>query len=287
MAMNADATARKSWLGSQAVTSSVGGSGTFTGIRLGEWFTAINRMLGDIHEIIIYPSVLSDAEVLQVQDYLETKWKATNRATDKLFIFEGDSTTAGVDSSDADGDVAPYFPARFDWSYPAQMMRGLTAPRPKWYNFGAGGDTMLNMQTATNLIDTMTLEESAAYPNKYVVIMGGTNDIAQGKTNVEIQGYHTAFINNIRAAHPTAIIIGCTILPRNSFTAPQKQQITDINTWLKTSAGYDQIVDWDLVPEAADASNTTYYPDFIHPSRALKAIMADYMKSRLQSWGYL
>jgi len=71
-----------------------------TGYRLGADINSSERFYdGDVAEIIIYDRVLSDAEKLQVESYLEDKWGIELKSSSSSSISRSESSVSGGDSS--------------------------------------------------------------------------------------------------------------------------------------------------------------------------------------------
>lgn len=140
----------------------------------------------------------------------------------------GDSTTAG---SSGEKDLA----ASSEWTRWAEAQ--LNVP---FFNRGIGGNTTANMR-ARWVTDMTPLAANA----NYAIIQGGINDIAQGRTLVDIQA-------DIQWMHDQAITDGmesivCTCTPTSSIEAdPAKESIRQqLNVWIKQT--FALVLDFDMV----------------------------------------
>jgi lysophospholipase L1-like esterase len=96
--------------------------------------------------------------------------------------------------------------------------------------------------TALSRMDRDVLERSGA---THVVFFEGTNDITGGATAATVIAGTQQVIDR---AHAKGLkIIGVTIIPRGSaagFTAFMEQQRLAVNTWMRTQANFDGIIDF-------------------------------------------
>ncbi len=130
------------------------------------------------------------------------------------------------------------------------------------------------------------------------LIQAGSNDLATGtgKAAQLITDIQT-MTSRIKVDDPYAQVLVCTILPRNaSFSGGQDAAgfETDRQT-VRTSVlanyaswGADGVVDFagnTTIGDAADADNTTYYGDKIHPTAAGHAIMAQVLVAAIRALG--
>jgi len=128
------------------------------------------------------------------------------------------------------------------------------------------------------------------------ILQAGSNDLATGtgKDAQLITDYQT-MVGRIKTDDPYAQVLVCTILPRNaSFSGGQNAAgfETDRQT-VRTSVlanyaswGADGVVDFagnTTIGDAADADNTTYYGDKIHPTAAGHAVMAQVLVAAIQA----
>ncbi|MEI7425019.1 MAG: GDSL-type esterase/lipase family protein, partial [Candidatus Staskawiczbacteria bacterium] len=164
---------------------------------------------GDIAEIIVYNSVLTDTQVEQIESYLMSKYGITpppSISTLPSLIFDGDSLTSG---NGADGG----------YDYPSQVQRqynGITTVK----NFGVPSQTLQAMlTTALTRIDP---EYQASRPENILTIWGGTNDLYFGSGNEsDITNTYNNLVSyvNDRKTIGYKVIVN-TILPRSGYATP-------------------------------------------------------------------
>ena len=128
------------------------------------------------------------------------------------------------------------------------------------------------------------------------ILQAGSNDLATGtgKAAQLITDYQT-MTSRIKTDDPYAQVLICTLLPRNaSFSGGQNAAgfesdrgtvnasvVANYAAW-----GADGVVDFaanTTIGDAADADNTTYYGDKIHPTAAAHAIMARILVSAIRN----
>ena len=112
-----------------------------------------------------------------------------------------------------------------------------------------------------------------------VVLFMGTNDIRRGATAAQVIGGMTSIIQRVKAR--SLRIVGATIIPRHNVAPAgantgwngEKTRIrNEVNQWIRTKAGFDDIVDFDKVVRDPADTNLMLAPfncgDGIHPSPA-------------------
>lgn len=72
------------------------------------------------------------------------------------------------------------------------------------------------------------------------------------------------------------LIVASTLAPSTSFVGDEPAEMAAFNNLLRAAVGdeIDALADWDTIPEATDATNTTYFPDGTHLSDALTTLIA-------------
>jgi lysophospholipase L1-like esterase len=169
-------------------------------------------------------------------------------------------------------------------SYPAQLSR-LSSTPPKIWNGGSGGDTALNNAAAASTKTILT--GVSGYTNRLVVYWLGTNDIANGRTAVQLEGDISSYITAVRAHDAGAVIFGNTIIARDPFNASQDTEIADVNAWIRSSAGFDHVIDLAADTRLSDATNATYfYSDGIHLTDTGYGVVANLVRTAVNAAGY-
>lgn len=266
--------AAKLGVGAQETSLAAFPAGTVSGGKIGRWDgTTFPLDTTDILAVIAYDRALSVAETSAVRDWIASQYGAVGRTQNTAIIFEGDSLTYGIDSSD-----------NLTMSYPAQLSR-LSSTPPKIWNGGSGGDTALNNNAASATKTILT--GIAGYTNRIVVYWMGTNDIANGRTAGQLEGDIASYIAAVRAADPSAVIFGNTIIARDPFNASQDTEIADVNTWIKNSAGFDHVVDLAADSRLSNALDTTYfYSDGIHLNDTGYGVVANLVRTAINAAGF-
>lgn len=249
-------------------------AGTVSGGKIGRWDgTSFSLTSTDILALFAYDRTLTSDEVNAVRDWITIQYGAVARTANTAVIFEGDSITYGTQSTDS-----------ITMSYPAQLSR-LGSSHPKIWNGGSGGDTALNNVTAGATKTVLTA--FAGYTNRLVVYWLGTNDIANGRSAVQIEADIDSYIAAVRAHDAGAIIIGNTILPRDPFNASQDTIIAEVNTYIKNSADFDFTIDVAADSRLDDSTDLTYYDaDTIHLNDTGYGIVAELVRNAINAQGY-
>jgi lysophospholipase L1-like esterase len=112
-----------------------------------------------------------------------------------------------------------------------------------------------------------------------VVLFMGTNDIRRGATADQVMSGMTSIIQRVKARNIR--VIGATIIPRHNVAPtgtntgwnPDKTRIRNaVNQWIRTKAGFDDVIDFDKVVRDPADPNLMSAPfncgDGIHPSPA-------------------
>jgi lysophospholipase L1-like esterase len=272
--MSLGTTGSRLGVGAEEMTTVAFGAGTVTGGKIGRWDGTSFPLGAEIIAIIAYNRELSQAECNEVRDWCETQYQAVARDEATVLIFDGDSLTDGVQSSDA-----------MTFSYPAQLSR-LGSHYPKIWNDGTGGAKIQDNVLATNVKTQLT--NFAAYTNRVVMFWFGTNDISSGRTEAQIEADIDSFISAVRAHDAGAIIIATTIIAREPFNPTQDALIVTINDHIKVTADFDRVVDLAADARLSDGTDTTYYDaDGIHLNDTGYGVVADLVRADLVTAGYL
>jgi lysophospholipase L1-like esterase len=267
-------TTAKLGVGPQETSLAAFPAGTVSGAKIGRWDgTSFPLDQTDILAIVAYNRSLYTAESAAVRDWLSSQYGALPRTANTAIVFEGDSLTYGVDASD-----------NITMSYPAQLSR-LSSTPPKIWNGGSGGDTALNNAAAASTKTILT--GVSGYTNRLVVYWLGTNDIANGRTAVQLEGDISSYITAVRAHDAGAVIFGNTIIARDPFNASQDTEIADVNAWIRSSAGFDHVIDLAADTRLSDATNATYfYSDGIHLTDTGYGVVANLVRTAVNAAGY-
>jgi lysophospholipase L1-like esterase len=204
---------------------------------------------------IAYASDLPDIDRTAVRSSLNTNHAITENPTDRV-IYVGDSIT--VVSSTASPN---------HYGYP-KMADAINGHSYHSYNVAGGGQRIeIQLSQYANQVGNIL---SAYSDNRVVVIAYGTNDISQGRTAAQIRADVESYCASIRGSG-SKVVVG-TILPATGHTSPMQTERDTYNAgiradWATFADGLmDFAADPTMGPQAA-ASNTSLYPDGLHPSR--------------------
>lgn len=173
-----------------------------------------------------------------------------------IIVALGDSTTAGTPFFLSPLESPPSGQGDPEGQYAYWMMK----KHPDWkvINCGINGQTTDQIQAR--------LDQAFSYHPRYLIILGGVNDIYQGLSlNATARNlntmYHEAKLNGV-------IPIAATVLPFSRATAEQSKAINKLNAWIIKNADEIRIEVADLHaavcdPQDCDKLNGT--PDGLHP----------------------
>ncbi|MGW5689317.1 SGNH/GDSL hydrolase family protein [Nonomuraea sp. NPDC003754] len=191
--------------------------------------------------------------------YYLTGIEVTGSRSEGTVVAFGDSLTDGVGSTGG-----------ADNRYPDQLAERLAARgRPlSVVNAGIGGNRLLtdSPEYGTNGLARFQRDVLDRAGVRTVIVMQGVNDLAewnkphQATAGQIIDGHKQL----IRAARSKGIkVIGATILPMKGSDlaySPAAEAVRDqVNQWIRTSGGYDRVVDFDRVVRQPDD------PDSLRP----------------------
>lgn len=151
-------------------------------------------------------------------------------------------------------------------------------------NAGIAGNRIVsggNGPPALERLDRDVLDLSGV---SHVIFFEGTNDISGGATGAAVIEGMQKVLDRLRARNIK--VIGVTMMPRGQqgagFTALQEQYRLEINSWLRSSARLDGLIDFDAVTRGGGKSNTgaeiikpEFNCDFTHPNTAGYAAMGN------------
>lgn len=229
------------------------------GMVTGGWLGAgngLNNLLEfcDILGVAVYNRTLTGSEPNTVFDFMSNYYKATPRTDSKNTVFCGDSITFGIGSTNPD-----YY------SYPAQLAR-MPSHQPKYENSSFGGSVInsgaVNYVGTTGTNAYLSYNENASVNT--VVMLIGSNDINNSVPFATITGSYYFWITGIRNVHPTAKIVGCTVLNRQGWDATQLSVQTGLNNWVMLTGNFDYTVNTQAIPQLADPNNTAIFFDGAH-----------------------
>jgi uncharacterized protein (TIGR03437 family) len=159
---------------------------------------------------------------------------------------------------------------------------------------GISGNTVISpLLAGPPAVDRLSRDVLAREGATHVILLEGTNDIgSEGQTSAAIIAGDQQIIDQAHAAGLK--IIGATLLPRGgegAWTTFQEQQRVALNTWIRTQAKFDGLIDFDKLMQGS-VGVTTGAPaippkwgcwDGVHPNSAGYAAMAAFIDLTLFS----
>jgi lysophospholipase L1-like esterase len=184
---------------------------------------------------------------------LRPSW-ADNHKT--LIIAIGDSTTAGTPFFRSPLESPPDGAGDPEGAYAYWMMK----KRPVWnvLNYGVAGET--TSQIRSRLPDALTRNP------RYVIILAGVNDIAQGVPISAIAANLMAMYQNVEGKN--LLPVAATVLPFDQATPDQAKAILALNAWIRKAAERMRMPLADLYTALDDPKRPGRLqnsPDGIHP----------------------
>lgn len=244
--------------------------------RFGGFSSGFN-LSGDIAEAISYNRTLTDTEVLDVRQYLLSKYGLT-ADPDPLIVFHGDSITFGFSASGP------------STTYPSVTRSLLGSSSWMTDNQGVSGRTI---QTIAGLIGTALSDvKRTGTPRNVVCVLGGVNDASAGRSTSQILADIESACLAARSAGFT-VLVGTLLDCTGFLTFPGGYSgfATDRAT-INASIRSNYLTYADAVMDfAADsrigangaADSATYFADKLHPTDAGNAIMAEIAADAVRS----
>lgn len=168
-------------------------------------------------------------------------------------------------------------------TYPVALTQRLT-PGP-FTVVGLGGTTYAQRATtAATRVDP--LHQMAA--RSVWIDQGGQSDILADMTAAQVVAGMESYANARRAAG-FSVLVGSTLpdMVTGSVTVTPAQHavLQQVNALVRISSVFDAIADLAADPRLADASNTTFFSDGLHPTTAGAAAMADVFEAAFATVG--
>jgi lysophospholipase L1-like esterase len=185
---------------------------------------------------------------------------------DAMVVFDGDSLTTGYPGTDGN-------------SYPAQLVASLSQTVVR-KTAATNGDRLANMLAgAAADVDVWC---GAHRKRNICVVWGGTNDIADGRSPVDIYADITSYVNARKAVGFKVVIF--TIIPRT--TGSDADRLTLNGLILGNAAGadlvYDPCADTHFDSQA-DVADGAIYADATHLTTAGYGVIAGGAKTPIES----
>jgi lysophospholipase L1-like esterase len=196
--------------------------------------------------------------------------------TDRITIVAlGDSTTAGTPAYRSPIESPPSGSGDEQSQYAYWLMRA----HPGWDVRNRG----VNGERTDHLLARFDRDVLSAAP-EVVVVIGGVNDIYQGRTANEVERTLGTLYESARAARIK--VLAGTIIPFNTATPEQNRRMHEVNGWILARPDQDAnlaTVDTRAAvasPNAPDRLISS--PDDLHPSVDGYRRMAEAIRSSLE-----
>ena len=198
-----------------------------------------------------------------------------------VIVALGDSTTAGTPYFQSPLEAPPdgRGDARGAWAH------GIAERRQTWQLLNRG----VNGERTDQIAARFTRDVVGAHP-QVVVILGGVNDVYQGRTVAHVTGQLRAMYD--KAAEARIPVVAGSVVPYNTATPAQNDAMRAINAWIAAEAARDSNV-WFVDTRAAAASpgdpdRLAGSPDGLHPDldgyrrmgSAIEAVIAAVLAER-------
>jgi lysophospholipase L1-like esterase len=220
---------------------------------------------GQLAELLIYDSALSDVEIQQTQNNLKTKWAPLlTRPDDPLLVFVGNSLTTGMFCGNGKTWTA----------FVGKSVSDSTG----WYNVSKGGIT-------TDALQKLAPTYVDAYLNgrtgrKVLVLWEGTNDLVVNQATAEQAANRIGEFCSARRKAGWDRVIVLNVLPREALPhfEERRQELNRLLSADPSKFSIDALVDVAAVPEIGNADcekDKTYYVDGVHLNSAGQRLVAD------------
>jgi lysophospholipase L1-like esterase len=178
-----------------------------------------------------------------------------------LIVALGDSTTAGTPGFRSPLEAPPEGAGNIESQYAHWLMLA----HPEWHVLNRG----VNGERSDQIRTRFARDVLAEHPD-LVVIIAGVNDIYQGRSAAAVQTELEAMFESARTSVPSVPVVAGSILPYNTATQKQNDEMKAVNGWLKTYAAVDPNVTFCDTRAAAalpdDINRLISSPDNLHPS---------------------
>jgi lysophospholipase L1-like esterase len=171
----------------------------------------------------------------------------------------GDSTTAGTPGYQSPIEAPPTGSGNVESQYAYWLMQA----HPEWdvLNRGVNGER-------SDQIGARFARDAAQAKPAVVVIVGGVNDIYQGRSAASVERELEAMYDAARAAK--IVVVAGSIIPFNTATADQNARMRLVNDWIRAyAAAHAGVVFCDTraaVAAPGQPDRLMSSPDDLHPS---------------------
>jgi lysophospholipase L1-like esterase len=185
-----------------------------------------------------------------------------------VIVALGDSTTAGTPAFKSPVEAPPGGSGNEQSQYAYWLMQA----HRDWQVLNRG----VNGERTDQIAARFDRDVLAAHP-RIVVILGGVNDVYQGRpaefVKTQLRGMYD------RARQAGIRVVAASIIPYNTASAEQNARMHDINAWIADQARRDSTIAFVDTRKAAaaagDPDHLSGSPDGLHPDVAGYRKMAD------------
>lgn len=271
--------ASNAWFGSDFLAKTNGSAltaGTGNGGRIGLWTGTSFPFTDDIQSVVIYDRELSLSEKDDVLNWAHECYTTPASGGNVVLIFDGDSRTEGVISSNP--QVVPDWN---DYAYPFQLQLLCPTNTPRVVNLGVGGALLSSHTNAANV--TRHLGWSPGTGPRIVFGLWGHNDIKSGAGTNDMRIRLDQWIASIRAYSTNAVVGHGTLPYPANFSAPELSVANWFNGYITNGASLDFTID---VASFASTTNASDYYDYVHPTVTGYGKIAAGVRDALIALGY-
>lgn len=204
---------------------------------------------------------------------------------DGAILGFGDSITDGRCSTTLDGVVRPDLYQRWTDLVAERVAALPRAQRRAVANAAIAGNRIIAGGNGPTALERLARDVLPRAGVSHVVFFAGTNDLAGGATAEQVIDGTRRIITQVQESGKS--IIGVTIVPRGrpdslrGWTAEMERHRLVVNTWIRTQANFDAVIDFDAVLTGGPVSSngqsikSAFNCDGIHPNAAGYRAMAD------------
>ncbi len=223
--------------------------------------------LGEIFEIVIFSLPVSDADAEKLLKQMHASNKLRADANANQVIFIGDSQTAGGPGV-----------AEMSHNYPA-VLCGQYGGSFKPLVVASGGQNIAQQQAMVT--DVVLALDTTPFAKNMAIVCCGAEDIAQGRTDVQVVTDLSAMCSGLRSAGFSVIV--ASIPSRGDFTSGNITTVNSVNASIRSnfSSFADAFVDWAADSRLVDFTDTTYFSDQINTTAAGDGVKAELIKIAL------
>lgn len=240
---------------------------TITGFSIGDILNAYT-FNGEVAEVMVFASALSDADNTSIRQYLEFRNGVTE--PDRLLIMGVESQING-----GFGNPTQEFGASIS-DYLIQQ--GVVPASTRVINNGIGGQSLLQANANGTSYSHLVQLTVANQRHTVAVLLGGLNDFQQGQTEIQAIGSLinlAAQLRNQVSGSASCKVIAMSIPGGNIGGGSYDTQVAAYNAYLPSAVGSQWDAYWPLDSRLSDCTNTTWFTaDGIHLNPAGKQLIA-------------